>query len=185
MGAPCQVVATWSPQVAWRPDPTRGGMPVPGLDGRVYLFGQRLDIPVAADGVMVIDLIDETPALAGGPPVMLEEWRFDPETLKLLLRRDAVGWGYNLFLPWSTYRPDVAKVQLRVRFEPLHGGMAVYSQGSPLALTRENSADPFLAQGKSQTSGPALARQNAPMSAAPITQTSARPPMQPITISGR
>jgi len=59
-----------------------------------------------------------------GRPVQLEEWTFQRDELKRLLRRDAVGMGYTLFLPWSTYKPDVTQVQLKVAY--------LGSKGNPL-----------------------------------------------------
>src|SRR2546425_341996 len=38
----CKIVATWNPEVAHAPDVVHGGAPVPGLVGRIYLFGQEL-----------------------------------------------------------------------------------------------------------------------------------------------
>ena len=37
------------------------------------------------------------------------------------LRTDGIGQGYSLSLPWPSYRPDVAQVQLQVRYEPRKG----------------------------------------------------------------
>src|SRR5581483_612242 len=51
----------------------------------------------------------------------LEEWRIDSDTLKRLGKRDMLGWGYTLFLPWSTYRPDVGQVRMKLAYVPVKG----------------------------------------------------------------
>jgi hypothetical protein len=103
------------------------------LAGRLYLFGENKGVPVAGDGSVVIDLFDPSRSDGQGSTVPVEEWRIDPETLKRLLRRDAIGWGYTLFLPWSTYRSDFTKLQLRARFESAKG-VPIYSEGSLVTL---------------------------------------------------
>ncbi len=135
-GAPaCQVVTTWCNQVVFTPDPTHNGDTTPGLAGRVYLFGQTIDFPVVGDGCLVVDLFDEDrPAAQGKAASPLEEWRLDRDTLRRLLRRDPVGWGYTVFLPWATYRPDVIHLQLKIRYEPANG--TPLFAGTPLTLKR-------------------------------------------------
>jgi len=133
-----QVIAMWCNQVTTTPDPTHNGEPVKGLAGRVYLFGPNIDCPVTGDGSLVVDLftepVDHTPPAQPAAP--LEEWRFDRDTLHRLLRRDAVGWGYTLFLPWSTYRPDINHVYLKVRYEPRTGG-PLYAASARITLNRD------------------------------------------------
>lgn len=137
-GPVCQVVATWNTQVTFTPDPTHGGTPTPGLAGRLYLFGPNIDFPLAGDGSMVVDLYEDGPT-EGKEPRLMEEWRVDPATLARLLRRDAIGWGYTIFLPWGTYRPDVDKVHLKVRYDP-HQGSPLYAEGAPLTLNSGTEA---------------------------------------------
>ena len=126
-GPVCQVVATWVNEVAFAADPIHGGAKNPGLAGRLYLFGEKVDFPKAGDGSLVIDLFDETSKTPS--PIPLEEWRFDKDTLKRLLRRDPIGWGYTLFLPWGTYKPEITKVHLKIRYEQA-GAFPLYSESS-------------------------------------------------------
>jgi hypothetical protein len=152
-GTPCQVVAWWQPHVVFAPDPARNGVSAPGLAGRLYLFGQEVGFPMVGDGSVVVDLYDETNCPAGRPagqapgppagqagaqPVLQEEWRIDPVTLKRLLRRDRIGWGYTLFLPWGRYRPDLTRVQLRVRYVPDHGS-PVFAEPTSVNLSADGS----------------------------------------------
>jgi hypothetical protein len=113
--APSQIMPLWEPEVRLIPDPYHGGVPNAGLVGHIYLFGPDCGVPLTGDGSMVIDLFDVT----HDQPVQLEEWKFDRDTLKRLMHRDPRmnGWGYTLFLPWSRYRPDIAKVRLRLGYQ--------------------------------------------------------------------
>ena len=105
----------------------------PGIAGRVYLFGPVPDFPLAGDGSIVVDLFDDTPRNGQPSSVHLEEWRFDPVTLQRLLKQDMVGWGYTLFLPWGTHRPEARSVHLTLRYEPPQG-TPVYAPSGPLTL---------------------------------------------------
>ncbi len=84
------------------------------------------------DGKLVVDLY-QGPIPRTGDPRPLEEWRFDPATLKGLAKRDFLGWGYTVPLPWGTYRPDLTCVQMKVRYEPAKG-TPLYAEGAPMAV---------------------------------------------------
>jgi len=133
---PCQLVAAWSPEVRFTPDPARRGEPTPGIAGRVYLFGQEINRPLQGAGCLVVDLYDATPGKEK-PGAPLEEWRFDRDTLKRLERRDAIGWGYTIFLPWGTYSPDITSVQLRLCYTPLKG-TPLYAHSASVTLNRND-----------------------------------------------
>jgi len=130
---PCEVVVAWNPEVVFRPDPANRGAPTPGLGGRMYLFGEGSDCPLMGDGCVVVDLYEGTPPIGGNASVPLEEWQFDRETLKRLLRRDAVGWGYTLYLPWGTYKPEIKQVELRLRYERANG-TPLYAESSSVVF---------------------------------------------------
>jgi hypothetical protein len=134
----CQAVVAWYPEVIFTPDPTHRGQPTPGIAGRVYLFGPEIDSPLTGDGAVIVDLYDDTVAGSAMNPnaVPLEEWQIDKATLKRLKKKDAVGMGYTLFLPWSTYRPEAAHVHLRLRYEPAKG-TPIYAESSPMVLNRD------------------------------------------------
>jgi hypothetical protein len=171
---PCQIVTWWQPQVRFSPDPARHGANNAGLAGRVYLFGQDMSFPLIADGALVIDLYDET----SNQPVLLEEWKFDKETLKKQARRDAVGWGYTVFLPWGTYRPEISKVWLKARFEPLQG-LPLYAPDSHVTLANQGAMSPDVAEAMARrqvlpaTTPPANPVPLAMPVAGPIQQTQA------------
>ncbi|MCI0680643.1 MAG: hypothetical protein L0Y71_00950 [Gemmataceae bacterium] len=134
-----QVHATWENRVMITQDVVNNGKPLIGLAGRMYLFGQELGHPVGGDGMAIIELADVTHANAQNKPQLLERWEIDPATLQRLLRKDMIGWGYTLFLPWRTYRPDIAKVQMQVRYVPAKG-LPLFSPPAVVTLRQEAPA---------------------------------------------
>ena len=136
---PCQVVTTWINKVQYAPDTVHNGAPMPGLVGRVYLFDEEVKYPMVGDGAMVVELYDDTAGPAEKP---LEQWVLDPVSLKKFAKKDTIGWGYSLFLPWSTCRPDVIKVHLTCRYD-VPGGTPLFAPPSPLTL--EHGPSPVVA----------------------------------------
>lgn len=134
-----QVHATWENRVLMTQDVVNNGKPLLGLGGRLYLFGQELSHPVSGDGMAIVEVADVTYANAQTKPQLLERWEIDADTLKRLMRKDMIGWGYTLFLPWQTYRPDITKVQLQVRYVPAKG-LPLFSPPSVIALRNEAPA---------------------------------------------
>ena len=139
-GAVCQVVATWNHQVVFAPDPTHGGTPTAGLAGRLYLFGPEVSFPLVEEGSLIVDLFDDTKPAAdrsteAGQPLPLEEWRLDPSTLKRLVKRDMIGYGYTLFLPWGTYKPEINQIHLKVRFVTAKGN-SYYADSGRVSLDK-------------------------------------------------
>jgi hypothetical protein len=135
-----QIAVTWTNRVAFAPDTVHGGTPQPGLTGRLYLFGETMGYPLVGDGGLVVDLFDDAP---NGPPggQHIEQWKIDPATLKRLLRKDTIGQGYTLFLPWATYRPEIKAIHLAVMYQPAQGS-PIYAPSGPLTLQHENSPIP-------------------------------------------
>ncbi len=134
--AVCQLVVRWHNEVVQTPNSVKGGALTPVLVGRIYLFGQTLGVPLEGDGAVGVELFDPSqvvpPGTEGTPeggPRRLERWLIDPVKLQQLKRKDMIGWGYNLILPWGTYRPDLKRLQMRVCYEPAKGN-AVYETGT-------------------------------------------------------
>jgi len=148
--APCEVVVAWNPEILFRPDPAHRGAPTPGLGGRMYLFGGGSDCPLTGDGCVVVDLYEDVDPKASVPT---EEWRLDRDTLKRLLRRDAVGWGYTLFLPWGSYKPEIKQVQLRLRYEPAKG-TPLYAESSSVVFHKANVTTMIAGQAATKPGGP-------------------------------
>lgn len=128
----CQAVATWSNKVHYVPDTVNNGTPAPGIVGRFYLFGERIDYPQVGDGALIVDLFNDAAPAPNGQP--LERWHIDADKLHLLLRKDTIGWGYTLFLPWGSCRPDITRVHMTARYEPRSGGTPLYAPSSGLTL---------------------------------------------------
>ena len=131
-GGPCYVVAAWIPEVRDNLDPLRYGKKCPGLAGRVYLFGEEIKYPILCEGTIAVDLYDRTPGKPSSD-VPLEVWHFDKVTLKRLQKRDAIGWGYTLVLPWGTYKPEITQVELRLSFQPVNG-TPLYADSAPVTF---------------------------------------------------
>jgi hypothetical protein len=151
-GVPCEVVTYWGSTVGWVPDPTHEGNLSPGLLGHMFLFGPTDSRgnptgPFVVDGSAVVELFDDTPRPGGPNPVALEQWRIDSVTLKRLCKRGELGWGYTLFLPWGSYRPDIAAVHLKLRWEPAIKGMPLYAQAATMSLDHSNNPKPAFQQG--------------------------------------
>ena len=116
-----QILALWADGVVVQPDPQRHGTPTPGFSARVYLFGPDLAEPVATDGTLTILLYDEPMGQVGKPAVPREVWKIDAASLERVLKKDGLGWGYSLWVPWTTYAPDVRRVRLVVKHEAPNG----------------------------------------------------------------
>ena len=153
-GVPCQVVATWQPHVYTTQDPAHRGADTPTLVGRVYLFGPEIKYPMTGDGGLVVDLYEcaAAPGTAAAGAVPLEEFRYDPVTLRKFLRRDAIGWGYTVPFMWSTYRPDITRVQMKVRYEPAKGA-PLYAEGGPMSIDNPGVGDAGESVGKAGRGG--------------------------------
>jgi hypothetical protein len=129
-GQPCEVATAWLNRVQYTPDVANEGVPTPGLVCRLYLFDQTEKFPLVGDGAVLMTLFDDTHGPATQP---LEQWYIDPVTLKKFLKKDTVGQGYTLFLPWKSCRPEVVKVHLSCKYEPA-GGPPLFGPDTPLTL---------------------------------------------------
>lgn len=155
---PAPVIASslatiWRPDVRFESNPFQGGVPFPGLAGRVLLYSGESGVPVVSDGAMDVELWDAS----AKPEVLMEMWKFDKDTLKRSLKKDVIGWGYTVFLPWTTYRQDITKVHLRVTYKQAKSN-DIFSHDSPMALNHE----PVEVSNTSSTYVPPVNQQSAP-----------------------
>jgi hypothetical protein len=156
-GQAARLTAAWNNKVLYAPDPTHGGEPVPGLMGKLWIFGPEIGAPLTLDGEIFVGAWDNTPTLNGGEPILLEVWHIDAETAKRIRRKDFFGGdGYNLFLPWSRYNVDLKRVNVVARFNGADGRSLV---SSPETLTLDHSATLERAAEKlaGYSTGPAVA----------------------------
>jgi hypothetical protein len=177
--APSQMVVTWLPRAVQGVDVVHAGRTAVGLAGRAWLFGADAGTPLVGDGAVTVELYTESPT-PGAPPQLLETWNIDHENLhKKCLKRDMVGWGYNLELPWSTYRPDVTHVLMRVCYKPANGA-PVYSALQPVTLCDENQTvvhPPTTAPGVPAAQAPTATTQARPAAAQAATPAARTGPM--------
>jgi hypothetical protein len=143
IGIPSQMISNWIPDVQNPPDPTHNGDPLPGLAGRIYLFSEKGDLPVLAEGKIVVELYDDGPGAHGAagdrnPPLV--RCQYDKIILKKLEKHDPIGWGYTIFLPWDTYKPGViSQVRLKIWFERPNGDH-LYGDAVTLKLSGHSRA---------------------------------------------
>jgi hypothetical protein len=139
-GQGARLTAAWNNKVIYAPDPTHGGDPVPGLMGKLWVFGpdESVQVPLALDGEIFVGAWDNSPKLTGGQPVLIEVWHIDPEAVKKVRRNDFIGGqAYNLFLPWSQYHVDLKSVNVVARFNAADGRSLV---SAPETLAMDHSA---------------------------------------------
>ena len=125
-----RLVSAWENKVVFAPDVSRGGAVMPGLSGRVFLFGPDMAVPYITDGTLVVDLHDATPQGGVSEPKMIEQFRIAPEALAQLAKKDVFGDGYTIFFPWSTYRPDISHLYIQMRFETTKGDAYFHQSGT-------------------------------------------------------
>ncbi len=123
------IAALWKDQLMAGVDPVHHGTPIYGIAGRIFLFGPGLTENLPADGKIVVEMYGLVPEQPQGPTVLLETWEIKKEDLaRVCLRKDGLGTGYTLNLPWEHYRPDVRQLDIRTRYEPAKGGMPIYTR---------------------------------------------------------
>jgi Glycine zipper len=133
----CQVVANWTPQVQFVPDTVHEGRKMPGIVGRLYLFGEQVGFPLTGDGMVHLELSAILPERPQDGWICLEKLDIDKESLKKLLIPDdplLKGPAYTMFLPWWSYRPDVTQIQMTLSYTP--------EKGTPLCSTSKFSLKP-------------------------------------------
>jgi hypothetical protein len=128
-----ELLTRWDPYVRFASDTVNPGHTIPGLAGRVYLFNEQLRDGVDAQGHITATLFDMTPVAAGGAPVQVAIWDFDPQSLKKMKKKDMIGDGYTLFLPWEEYRPEIRQVKLKLAYVNKQG-QPQYSDESVMTL---------------------------------------------------
>lgn len=135
-GEAARLTAAFSNKVIYAPDTTKGGDQIPGLLGRLYIFSTDEAVPIVAEGELVIDVWDNSPQSNGGKPKLLEVWHLDPQSFANFRKRDIIGEGYSIFLPWSTYNIDVKQINVIVRFNGKDGRVL---QTPPETLTVDHA----------------------------------------------
>jgi hypothetical protein len=125
-----RVVSTWDKRVAFAPDAHHGGAIIPGVVGRVYLFGPDMAYPYVGDGEMRLDLWDSTPRGPNSQPKQMEHYIISPEVLKQFAKKDVIGEGYSVFFPWPTYRQDVKQIYITILYTSAAGEKYFHQSGT-------------------------------------------------------
>lgn len=120
-GEAARLVATWDSHITFAPDSIHGGDPVPGIVGRLWLFGPDLKDPVEPDGELIVGLWDQSPKSSGGEPALLEVWHIDRESARKFKKIDMWGMGYSMYLPFQRYHVDLKQVSVQVRYNGADG----------------------------------------------------------------
>lgn len=141
------VHSTWEPFIVTAEDTQNNGAPLPGLAGRVLMFGENLGYPRRGNGKIDVAVFD----ISTGKETYVDGWTFDKVTLnQKLLRKDAIGWGYTLFLPSDKLRPELARVKITVRYVP-ESGVPLFAP--PATVTLRNDGRPTIQQHTQLPSG--------------------------------
>ncbi len=150
--AVAQIGIAWDKHINYSSDPTRGGIEVSTLAGRLYLFGANPGQPLIRPGILKLQIWDRTIRDGDQTPHLLDTITFDSASLQMLVREDIVGKGYTLFLPFlvdnkglPTYRTDITDIHIAAEFtqvasinSPTPVGPKVTTQAS-LALDHSNT----------------------------------------------
>jgi hypothetical protein len=144
-GPVAEVAALWADGVVVCADPMQGGALRPGFGGRVYLFSADDRHTLPADGALTVLLFDDQQPQAERP-VPREVWTMDGEHLKRAYRKDSLGYGYDLWLPWNTYQKTIGKVALVVIYKSkqgneIWGSKALVTTHSDGGLNRRSVVD--------------------------------------------
>jgi hypothetical protein len=142
-GPVCRVESYWHSGIVTTADVVHKGTTLPGLAGRVYFLGQDMGTPLKGKGKLLVDMYDDVHVSPEGQPRLLEHYEYPDEVLARLIRKDMIGWGYTVFLPWPEYRPDIKHVQLKVSFTP-DAGTPMFAP--PIQLTVRNSNNPLVSE---------------------------------------
>jgi hypothetical protein len=134
LAKPDQVAAFWMGGVDVKPNPVNG-TPVPGFGGKILFLRTKPGDTVAVDGTITFQLFEDKQS-QGQQPAPLEQWVIQPEHLPLLLNKDMSGWGYNVWLPWSSYAPTIQSVRMIVMYQD-KSGTVLY--GEPMTIPIQDS----------------------------------------------
>jgi hypothetical protein len=138
-----RVEVAWSSDVMTTSDTENGNRPLTGLAGRLYVFSEEVGRPLEVPGAVTVVVYSIDKENKRSKPLVT--WNIDSTTLRRLGRKDAIGFGYTLFLPWVEYTPDIRRVQLDVRYVP-DGGQPLFAPASTLALHQDGPPATFTNQ---------------------------------------
>jgi hypothetical protein len=146
---PALLATRWDHDIHF-PNDTESGKTLPTIAGRITMFASDLKTPVLAEGSIYVYMYSDMPE-AKDKEELIAFWGFDTKTARKLRTKDAVGWGYTLPLPWSTYSPDLTQVRLKVRFDRVGGSSALYSSTIPVSFEHDTGKPKMVFSSKRMT----------------------------------
>jgi hypothetical protein len=120
-GQAMQIVATWERSVVMLPNTELNGKLIPCLAGRLWIFDRDGKLPLLRKGDVRVSLFAHDDIGQGRAPKLIEEWSLSSSVLEKMCSRDMIGYGYNLPLPWATYRANLKNLTLVVTFTSPNG----------------------------------------------------------------
>lgn len=121
-----RVQACFEDRLVAAEDAFNRGAKIAGLSGTVYLFANESNQTIEARGTIEVEAYDVASATKRAA------WTLDARSLEKLKRKDLVGVGYRLFLPWEG---DARDVKLVVTYRPAKGNAC---QAEPARLSLRN-----------------------------------------------
>jgi hypothetical protein len=142
VGKPDQVSAFWVDGVDVKPDPTQGGVLIPGFAGRIVFMRTKQSDTVAVSAPITIQAYISSPNQNQAIP--LEQWTIQPDHLPLLFKRDIAGWGYTVWLPWNSYSPEIKQVRLIVVYQEKDQAAPLYSEAMTVRVQDPTAKTPIV-----------------------------------------
>lgn len=125
-----RLVSAWENKVTYAPDTSRGGAVFPGLNCRVYLFGPDMAVPIVGDGMLRVTFHEASRKSGSGEGKITDIVDISPESLRLFVKRDFVGDGYTIFIPWFNYRPEISDVFILLEYHAANGEVLRHQSGT-------------------------------------------------------
>ena len=139
-----RIEATWDSKLKYYKEPTSAGAKTttpPSADCAVSGH-VRLVLPEKeADGLLTVTLYDCTPQPGPDEPRLNCEWHIEGMMLKHFRTENVADPEYTFVLPWDTYKKDMTKVRIDMKYEP-KTGTTLNIQGEVLTLDHSEMKGP-------------------------------------------
>jgi hypothetical protein len=143
MGQPVDCAAMWMPELGLAEDTAHGQRLTAGMQGRVFL-AQADGMTICANGTLKVRLYNNGPPLLGEDSSQaIEEWTLQSSVLQQFAKKDAVGWGYNVWLPTSRLTPAISRVRMSVEFDD-EGGHRILAKSQEFRLKYDDKTSRIL-----------------------------------------
>jgi hypothetical protein len=172
-----EMAVGWQNKIAYLPDPVKSGRMGAGIVGQMFLYGGPKYDFIQADGILTVDLVDDTPRPPGQQAAADERWQFDKNTLRALQTKDETfGKSYVLFLPWPAYRPDITRVRISARYDP-EVGHTLFAAPTTLTLDSSSTVGAPVWKDISGGAGSAMPNRSQPLGGSTMPGLGGMPPI--------